>query len=329
MKPIHYFFLAILFLLPSWGYCQNNCADIIKIAFGVEESAESSDATNTIFNFLKSDKLREYVTKQGGGFNLGFDGFGIGFNSTTQDYSKFRDYLNSQNSSEEKEKIVRKTLKQIPNRRAYDVWIACINRKTQGIYFDYYEAGESYQLSIAYNPYPDIYVISIDYVSIENATYDTMLLRKGTILQSVPVEIVLRPITKENDIVISLVATGNTVNAKFSKPFVIPAKLTQQISIDTFVLMRHNCIEKRQTEACMSCALELNRKYSNKINALAVNNPQDLANKSELQIALDKLVRFYENCVFSINDNRPFDKELFQRFEYDFKTLLIRNNLSY
>jgi hypothetical protein len=78
-----------------------------------------------------------------------------------------------------------------------------------------------------------------------------------------------------------------------------------------------------------SMSLDLKQQYLNQIEAIRAENPQAAMDKASLQIALDKLTRFYENCNIAIRNNQPCDKDLLASFEYEFKSLLVKFGIPY
>jgi hypothetical protein len=321
MKIVNYKICLLVIFLPIVVFGQKKCSDVLQVAFNTTQINESEDATNSVFNFLKSDKLKEYMSKQSGGFSLGFDGFNIGVNSSDGEYSNLRDYLNSQNSYDSKKKIVRSVLLQIPNTEAYKVWLACING--QGFFYDYEAVGDGYKLFIGYHPTAGVSDVSLEQLKISNATYDEDLIQKGDKIWNDPIEMVVHPKDKTMDITISIrvMASTSLIVKSYTIPGIKPAVKDSQT-------LKSKCLDSRDVNACYEYVVELKQKFTQKVNNS--NNP-------DLQLTFSKLIRTYENYAISIKNNvpkeeffkNPFKTNVSDDPEYEFKNLLASLNISY
>lgn len=290
---------------------QQKCADILRIAFNTSESNESTDMTNSVFNYLQSNQFKKYIKEQGGGFNLGFEGFSLGANTSDKEFSEWKSHLNSTNSSDFKNKIVKSTLQQIPNKEAYKVWLSCINKMTQGFYFDNYQEGDSYMLIVGYNPTPGITDMTVEYLRIDNADYDTSFLQKGSKIYGYPVEIILEPKNKHQDIKVSLKAVGNIANSQIQKSYIIPG--VKPVPIDSFSVFKSKCVDLKDKESCSKCILELQKRFSYQV---------DNSKNPDLQIAFDKFKRYFQNCIIGIDNGMQPDKYFGENLEVEFKNIL-------
>lgn len=322
MKTVYsvIFFLFFVFS-KTISFCQKRCSDVLQVAFNTTQINESEDATTSVFNYLKSDKLKEYVSKQSGGFSLGFEGFNIGVNSSDGEYSKLRDYLNSQNSYDSKKKVVRNVLLQIPNQNAYKVWLACING--QGFFYDYEAEGDGYKLFIGYHPTAGVSDVTVEEFKIDNASYNAGFIQKGDKIWNEPIELIVHPTDKTQDITISLRVTA--ANSLIAKSYIIPG--VKPAAKDTQTL-KSKCLDSRDINACYEYVLELKQKFSQKVTN---------SNNADLQLSFSRLIRTYENYALSIKNNisreeffkNPFKTNVSDDPEYEFKNLLASLNIVY
>jgi hypothetical protein len=167
---------------------EDKCKDVLDKLYNTTQMTSSGDFTSDLHNWLLSDKLKEWLTKQKSGFILGIptDGseIGLGVNSSESSYQKLRDYLNSAKKEYITQKFYNTVASQIINNESVDAWRECMKMKSNGIQRFYgdidYETPNGFVITLGWQSDLNVSSIKVEKPTIVGGS--CMELKEGIII---------------------------------------------------------------------------------------------------------------------------------------------------
>lgn len=166
------------------------CSDLKTAFYNQTQISNSGNFVSDFSNWFSAAHLREFINKNrsGIGITIPIDGISIGFDANTNDetYSHLQEAINTRSHQFFNQSFANNFSTQIVNDNSVDKYIEClfVTNGTLGLQRAYKENGMDFTIALRFQGGNNLPVnkCTITKINFSGATYDTALLKEGTII---------------------------------------------------------------------------------------------------------------------------------------------------